>query len=103
MLFRSGLCDTLNQMKTTSELAFESFLIENNLTFEKIEEETTRRPDYLVQIGDVKLMFEIKELDFEGGNRTIGDHVRRKIKEARGQVRYGAEQGVPAVLLVYNT
>ena len=93
-------------MKTTSELAFESFLRENNLTFEKIEETTTRRPDYLVQIGDVKLMFEIKELardeDFAVGTRTIGDHVRRKINEARGQVRYAAAKGIPAVLLVYN-
>jgi hypothetical protein len=92
-------------MKTTSEFAFESFLSENNLTFEKIEEakeDGARRPDYLVQIADIKLMFEIKGLNFAGGNRTIGDHVRRTINEARGQVRYGAEQGIPAVLLVYN-
>jgi hypothetical protein len=96
-----------NEMKTTSELAFESFLKENNLTFEKIEEETTRRPDYRVQTGDIKLMFEIKELtedeDFAGGNRTIGDHVRRMINKARGQVRYAAAQGIPAVLLIYNS
>ncbi len=94
-----------NEMKTASESAFESFLKENNLTFEKIEEakeDGARRPDYLVQIGDIKLMFEIKGLNFAGGNRTIGDHVRRTINEARGQVRYAAEQGIPAVLLVYN-
>jgi hypothetical protein len=92
-------------MKTTSELAFESFLGENSLTFEKIEEakeDGARRPDYLVQIGDIKLMFEIKGLNFAGGNRTIGDHVRRTINEARGQVRYATEQGIPAILLVYN-
>ncbi|MGB6876513.1 MAG: hypothetical protein WBD87_10810 [Candidatus Acidiferrales bacterium] len=113
-------------MKATSELAFESFLDENKLPFKKIEEfkvahtkwqskqqleteqgqQLTRRPDYLVQIGDVKLMFEIKELardkDFAGGNRTIGGHVRRKIKEARGQLRYATAQGIPAVLLIYN-
>jgi hypothetical protein len=92
-------------MKTTSELAFESFLSENNLTFNKIEEakeDGARRPDYLVQIGDIKLMFEIKGLNFAGGNRTIGDHVRRTINEARGQVRYATEQGIPAILLVYN-
>jgi hypothetical protein len=92
-------------MKTTSELAFESFLSENNLAFEKIEEakgDGARRPDYLVQIGDIKLMFEIKGLNFAGGNRTIGDHVRRTINEARGQVRYATEQGIPGILLVYN-
>lgn len=92
-------------MKTTSELAFERFLNENNLTFEKIEEAKeggARRPDYLVQIGDIKLMFEIKGLNFAGGNRTIGDHVRRTINKSRGQVRYATEQGIPSILLVYN-
>src|SRR5260370_32836442 len=90
-------------MKTTSELAFESFLNENNLPFEKIEEETTRRPDYLVQTCEIKLMFEIKEVDFAGGNRIIGAPVRRKINKARGQVGYSAEQGIPGVLLLYNS
>src|SRR5262245_50629387 len=94
------------QMKTTSELAFETFLSENDLTFEKIKEGTTRRPDYLVQLGDLKLMFEIKELtDDEGfahGTRIIGDHIRRIIDTARSQVRYATTQGIPAALLIYN-
>jgi len=92
-------------MKTASESAFESFLNQNKLDWRKIEEaplSKERRPDYLVQIGDIKLVFEIKELNFAGGNSTIGDHVRRKIDAAQGQVRYAATRGIPAALLIYN-
>ena len=32
----------------------------------------------------------------------MGDHIRSKIAEARRQVQYGAKQGIPSVLLVYN-
>ena len=34
--------------------------------------------------------------------RIMGDHIRSKIAEARGQVQFGARQGIPSVLLVYN-
>lgn len=44
-------------MKTTSELQFEKFLDDNKLPFERVEEQQTPRPDYLVQIGDVKVLF----------------------------------------------
>ena len=49
-------------MKTTSEREFERFLTENGLPFERVEEQPTRRPDYLVQIGDAKVFFEVKEI-----------------------------------------
>ena len=95
-------------MKTTSEREFERFLTENELLFERVEETTTRRPDYLVQIGDAKLFFEVKEIsedeDFTPPSyqRTLGDHIRAKIDKARGQVRYGANHGIPSVLVIYN-
>jgi hypothetical protein len=103
-------------MKTTSEKAFEQFLAENKLPFEKIEEEDSPRPDYVVEIGDLKVMFEVKELaeDENYGladprkpgipsyKRTIGEHVRKKIKAGRRQARHASAQGIPAVLLIYN-
>ena len=49
-------------MKTTSELEFERFLSENGLPFDRVEEHQTPRPDYVVQIGDVKVLFEVKEI-----------------------------------------
>jgi hypothetical protein len=98
-------------MRTTSELAFEKFLTENRLAFERVEEQQTPRPDYLVQIGDAKVLFEVKEISEDENftteplkvyGRTIGDHIRAKIAQARRQVQYGAKQGIPSVLLVYN-
>jgi len=98
-------------MKTTSELEFEKFLSENALTFHRIVEQSTPRPDYLVQIGDLKVLFEVKEISEDENftteplkvyRRTLGDHIRAKIGEARRQVQYGAKQGIPSVLLIYN-
>jgi hypothetical protein len=98
-------------MSTTSELVFEQFLTENGLPFERVEEQPTPRPDYLVQVNDLKVLFEVKELaedeNFKTGpmevsHRITGDHIRSKITGARRQVQYGASQGIPSVLLVYN-
>ena len=98
-------------MKTTSELQFEKFLAENRLPFERVKEQKTPRPDYLLQIGDTKILFEVKEISQDENftteplkvySRTMGDHIRSKISEARRQVQYGAKQGIPSVLLVYN-
>lgn len=94
--------------KTTSEVAFETFLSENGLPFEKVEEQDSPRPDYLVQIGATKVFFEVKQLvaddnfTMHGSTRTIGNHIRRKIVEARKQLQFGANQGIPSVLLIYN-
>jgi hypothetical protein len=104
-------------MKTKSEQIFEDFLAANNVTVEKIEEATTHRPDYLVSIGDAKVIFELKELTKDekfGGvddpanphvksrSGAIGEHVRRAIAGSKKQIQYGAKQGIPSVLLIYN-
>jgi hypothetical protein len=98
-------------MKTASEAAFETFLGDNKLSFQKLEEQDSPRPDYLVQIGDLKVIFEVKELaedknfktePLQVSHRILGDHIRSKISDARKQVQFGARQGIPSVLLVYN-
>jgi hypothetical protein len=94
-------------MKNKSEQLFESFLTTNNMQFEKIEENTSPRPDYLVSVDDVKIIFELKELagDKNFGvvhSRTVGEHVRDRINSARKQIQYGADQGIPSVLIIYN-
>lgn len=104
-------------MKTKSEQIFELFLATHNVAFEKIEEATTHRPDYLVSIGEAKLIFEVKELTedekfgviddpayphIKGFSGTIGQHVRRRIAASKKQIQYGAKQGIPSVLLIYN-
>ena len=95
-------------MKTTSELQFEKFLDENKVPFERVAEEESPRPDYLVQISDAKVLFEVKEISEDGNftkgmySRIVGDHIRSKISEAKWQIQYRAKQGIPSVLLVYN-
>jgi hypothetical protein len=107
-------------MKTKSEHLFEDFLTAHNVEFEKIEEvneEAAHRPDYIVSLGNVKVIFELKELaeddnfgvvedpaypHIKSHSRTLGDHVRRCIKRSKRQIQYGAGQGIPSVLLIYN-
>ncbi len=101
----------MENIRTKSEEVFETFLIDHNLEFEKIEEDDSPRPDYLVTIGDFKMVFEIKELaedknfkteQFSVSSRTVGDHIRKKIQEARKQIQFAAKQGLPSILLIYN-
>jgi len=81
-------------VRTKSEELFEKFLDDGNLAFEKIKEDTTPRPDYLVSVGNAKIIFELKELaedenfgvvkdpahpHIKSHSRTVGDHVRRRI------------------------
>ncbi len=107
-------------MKTKSESLFEEFLTANKLPFEKIKEETTPgafRPDYRVSVGGGEIIFELKELaedenygvvkdpahpHIKSASRTMGDHVRRRIESSKKQIQFGARQGIPSVLLIYN-
>jgi len=50
-------------MKTKSEELFERFLMANNVQFKKIEEvneKAAHRPYYMVSIGNLQLIFELK-------------------------------------------
>jgi hypothetical protein len=104
-------------MKTKSESLFEEFLANNNLLFEKIEEDSTPRPDYRVFSGLSEIIFELKELTedenfgvvkdpayphIKSSSRTLGDHIRRRIESSKKQIQFGAKQGISSVLLIYN-
>ena len=105
-------------MKTKSESLFEVFLAANSLPFEKIkEEENTHTPDYRVSVGGSDIIFEIKELEedenfgvvknaafpqVKNSSRTMGEHVRKRIESSRKQIQFGAKQGIPSILLIYN-
>jgi hypothetical protein len=101
---------------TKSEQIFESFLASHNLTFIRIEESTTPRPDYRVSIGETDLIFELKELTADKNfgvpdptypqikisSATPGGHVRRAIDGSKKQIQFGADQSIPSILLIYN-
>jgi hypothetical protein len=96
--------------KTIAEKTFEDFCDANKIKWEKIEEGHQKTPDYKVQFGDEFVFIEVKQIDKdqdfhidgEVSARTVGSHIREKIKEARKQLKVGANQGCPSILLVYN-
>ena len=60
-------------IQTKSECLFEGFLATNNLPFEKIEVDTTPRPDYRVSVGGTEIIFELKELAEDGNFGVVKD------------------------------
>lgn len=94
--------------KTTSEALFEQFCDSNSLAYSRVPEGAHPSPDYRLDLGAVHVYFEIKEIEQDGtfstlsSSRTIGDHIRAKINQARNQVRAASAAGSPTVLLIYN-
>jgi hypothetical protein len=93
---------------TSGEAAFEQFCEQWRLGYERVQECDTPTPDYLLDLGYVRAAVEIKQIDEDVdfappiSSRTVGDHVRAKINEARKQLRGATERATPAILLVYN-
>ena len=98
-----------------SEQKFAYFLELNGISFQRVPESTDGvRPDYLVSLGGVDVYFEVKRINedqnfqlptddgYKVSSRTLGEHVRARIRDARKQVRYGFNVGCPSVLLIYN-
>jgi hypothetical protein len=101
----------MKNQKTESEKIFENFLIDNKLKFSKIKEDGSPRPDYMVEISELKMVFEVKELaeddnfkseQFSVSSRTVGAHIRKKIQAARKQIQISAKHELPSILLIYN-
>jgi hypothetical protein len=102
-------------MNTKSEDLFEAFLTANGVGFSRIEEtqnqKGARRPDYLVENDGLKIIFEVKQLGDAAAERaqltggwssTPGAAVRQVIAGSKKQIQFGAEQGIPSILLIYN-
>lgn len=94
--------------KTTSEALFEQFCDSNSLVYARVPEGADPSPDYCICFDTVQVYFEVKEIEqdeafsHESSSRTIGDHIRAKINQARNQVRAASAAGSPTVLLIYN-
>ena len=91
-----------------SEQAFEAFLENLGISFNRVGTAAERRPDYEVTFAGTKVLFEVKQIesDIRFGkilkSRTVGDHVRSKISEAKKQLQWAASKGKPAILVIYN-
>lgn len=96
--------------KTESEVLFEAFCNRHRLDWATVETGPTKTPDYRLKFGSATVVVEIKQIESEDGfetngvsSRTVGDHVRRKIAEARKQLQAVSRIGTPTILLVYNS
>lgn len=95
-------------MKTKAEILFENFCSSNQILWEKIKEGTTPTPDYKIIFDDHVVYVEVKQIEKDdnfiaaSSSRTVGSHIRKKIKEARSQVKAGSSKGFPSILMVYN-
>lgn len=98
----------MNANKTKAETIFEAFCDSNTIEWEKIKEGEKATPDYKVVFNNDIVYVEMKQIDKDDNfkqkcqSRTVGSHIREKIKEARNQLKEASKQGSPAILLVYN-
>lgn len=94
--------------KTKAESVFEGFCAKNDILCEKIPEDEQPSPDYRVFFNGQAVLVEVKQIDgdnnFSGvsGSRTVGSHIREKIKQARKQAKAALRSATPFILLVYN-
>jgi hypothetical protein len=79
--------------KTESEALFEAFCATNRLDWAPYGTKDTPTPDYRLGFAGATVCVEIKQIESEVDfvargrqSRTVGEHVRRKITEAKAQL-----------------
>ena len=95
---------------SAAELLFESFCAANGVRCNRVKAGATPTPDYRLSVGDHAVYVEVKQIDVDPdfratngvSSRQVGEHVRRKIADARGQMQVAAASGHAAILLIYN-
>lgn len=95
--------------KNVAEAVFEEFCASNNIACEKITEGSEPTPDYKVTLNGVCVVVEVKQIDKDDNfnkdgvhTSTLGSHIRKRIHDAREQLKNASTDGIPTVLLVYN-
>ncbi len=101
---------------TKSEKIFEKFCEDNNIPCKKVKQSDKKTPDYKVQFKNqfnknYFVYVEVKEINKDTNfnidnqglhSRKVGEHIRKKIKDAREQLKAVSEEGYPSILLIYN-
>jgi hypothetical protein len=94
---------------TASEQLFEQFCDCHGLPYRRLKAGHSPTPDYELTVGATIVRVEIEQIETEVGieplgvsTRTVGNHVRKKISDARRQVKASCEAGFPTILLIYN-
>jgi len=93
---------------TLGERVFIEFCTAHGIPFERVRTGRGATSDFRLLHGETATYFEVKDIEddiaFEPpvGQRTVGEHLRKKIKKASSQMQAAADAGHRSVLLVFN-
>ena len=107
---------------TKSESLFEDFCLRKGIIFQRINEGTSKSPDYLVSVFDTQLIVEVKQIEPNTEEKAIlrtpmnewdpadvyhwglpGERIRKKISDAMPQLKKLSEGRHPTLLVILNT
>ena len=89
--------------QTEAEAAFESFCHRApGYECQRVKEGPGKTPDYIVIIGDKKIIAEVKEVGREINGGTVGDPARRMIQKANRQLKTLTEKRYPGITVLYD-
>lgn len=104
--------------KTESERLFEHYCKSKGIIYRRIPETKTRTPDYELEVGNERIVAEVKEIMSSKGEQgyellrsrrgygnaldyTPGDRVRKKTKNSSGQIKACTQGKNPSILVVF--
>ena len=89
--------------QTVGEAAFESFCDRApDYECRRVKEGLGKTPDYIVTIGDQKIIAEVKEVGRQINSRTVGNAARRMIHKANRQLKALTEERYPGISVLYD-
>ena len=106
-------------MKTCSERIFENLCAAHSVPCERIQEGTSKTADYLIQMSNVEIVAEVKEIERNSAERESdrllkergygerltnepGDRVRNKIRKASPQIKRLTAGTKPGMLILFD-
>lgn len=111
-----------NPKINVTEDLFEQFCQQEGIPFERIRESNERRPDYVLSLGKIKLIAEVKAIEPNAEEKAIieagpeemdpektfhwgipGERVRKKISEAVPQLKSYSTREQPTILILHDT
>ena len=89
--------------QTVGEAAFERFCDRApGYECRRVKPGPGKTPDYIVRIGDQKIIAEVKEVGREINEGKVGDAVRRMIHKANRQLKALTEERYPGICVLYD-
>ena len=89
--------------QTVAEAAFERFCDRApGYECQRVKEGPGKTPDYIVTVGDQKIIAEVKEVGREINEGTVGDRARRMIHKANRQLKALTEKRYPGISVLYD-